>query len=249
MKPLGIKNYGSIGHLPKSRMGSGDHHVHEGQARIATESTKDKSGKLREVFVQEKLDGSNCGVARVGDRIFPLTRSGYVADTSPFEQHHAFHRWVMQQQERWLALLQDGERVVGEWLMQAHSTKYTLTHEPFVVFDLMVGDKRLPYDEFVRRITEAKLTAPYLIHRGEALSVEEAMKKLGKFGFHGATDEVEGVMYRIELTHDPRNHKKPRQVEFMCKYVRPEKKDGIYLMDENGKELPPIFNWLASTPQ
>ena len=122
MKPLGIKNYGSIGHLPNSRIGTGDHHVHEGQGRICTKDEKDKSGKKREIIVQEKLDGSNVGIARVGDRIFPLTRSGYVADTSPYEQHHKFHKWVMQQQPRWLSILQDGERLCGEWLIQAHST-------------------------------------------------------------------------------------------------------------------------------
>lgn len=33
-KPLGHKAYGSIPHLPTSRLGPGDHHVTEGQARI-----------------------------------------------------------------------------------------------------------------------------------------------------------------------------------------------------------------------
>jgi len=35
-KPLGIKSYGSIPHLPGSRIGIGDHKCHEGQERIAT---------------------------------------------------------------------------------------------------------------------------------------------------------------------------------------------------------------------
>ena len=41
-KPLGRRAYGSIGHLPDSRMGPGDHHVHEGQARICTEKVRDR---------------------------------------------------------------------------------------------------------------------------------------------------------------------------------------------------------------
>jgi len=48
-KPLGRKNYGSIPHLPNSRMGIGDHSCHEGQARIATIKARDKND---EVFVQ-----------------------------------------------------------------------------------------------------------------------------------------------------------------------------------------------------
>jgi hypothetical protein len=51
MKPLGFKNYGSIGHLPCSRMGPGDHSVHEGQARICLEKARDKHDRI---FVTEK---------------------------------------------------------------------------------------------------------------------------------------------------------------------------------------------------
>lgn len=219
-------------------MGTGDHHIHEGQAKLATVKLEKKNGMEREVIVQEKLDGSNVGIARVGDRIFPLTRSGYVADTSPYDQHKAWHKWVMQRQEKWLALLNDGERLCGEWLMQAHSTKYELKHEPFVAFDLMLGDQRVPYDEFISRIAGMNLTIPHLIHRGGAIGVEEVMKKLGKFGFHGATDAVEGAVWRVETIT-----KKGRKVEFLCKYVRPEKVDGIFLKGETG-QLPPIYNWL-----
>jgi hypothetical protein len=237
-KPLGIKNYGSIGHLPNSRMGSGDHSIEKGQADIATKKlTKNKRGLSREIIVQEKLDGSNVGIARVDGRIFPLTRSGYVADTSPYEQHHAFHRWVLQQPERW-DFIKEGERLVGEWLMQAHSTRYELKHEPFVAFDLMIGDKRLPYDEFIERVSVANLITPHLIHRGEAISEESVMTKLGKYGFHGATDEVEGAVWRIELLEP-----KGRRVEYLTKFVRPEKIDGIYLKDKEGNNLQPIYNW------
>jgi hypothetical protein len=52
-KPLGIKNSGSIGHLPNSRMGEGDHKCPDGQARIATLKTRDKHDRI---IVQEKLD-------------------------------------------------------------------------------------------------------------------------------------------------------------------------------------------------
>src|SRR4051812_45187727 len=36
-KPLGSKGYGSICHLPGSRLGPGDHKLNPGQARILTE--------------------------------------------------------------------------------------------------------------------------------------------------------------------------------------------------------------------
>ncbi len=242
-KPLGRKNYGSIGHIPNSRMGSGDHSIEENQAAIATRKlVKNKQGVAREIIIQEKLDGSNVGIAKVGGRLIPLSRAGYSADSSPFEQHQAFHRWIMQQQERF-DFIEEGERLVGEWLMQAHSTRYELKHEPFVAFDLMKEDRRLPYDEFLQRIHAANIVTPYLVHRGEAMSEIEVMEKLGKFGKHGAIDEIEGAVWRVELLK-----KKGREVEFLCKYVRPDKIDGSFLKDLEGNELPPIFNWLPQPP-
>lgn len=231
-KPIDGKNYGSIAHLPNSRMGEGDHHCHQGQASILTIKKRDKND---EIIVQEKLDGSNVGILRKGKEIYPITRAGYLANTSPYYQHIVFYKWVLSQKERWLNILKEGERLCGEWLLQAHSTKYNLNHEPFVAFDLMIGQDRLPYDIFLERIKPAQIISPYLIHRGEAISVEEVMKILGDFGFHGAKDKVEGAVWRVE-----RNLKIGKKVDFLCKYVRPEKIDGIYLPERNGGET--IFN-------
>lgn len=65
-KPLGGKAYGSIGHLPHSRLGAGDHSVPDGQSKICCGKTRDKHDR---VIVQEKLDGSCCAVALVaGER-------------------------------------------------------------------------------------------------------------------------------------------------------------------------------------
>ncbi len=91
-KPLGHRNNGSIPHLPDSRMGPSDRHCEVGQARIATEKARDQ---LDEIFVQEKLDGSNVGVARLGDEIVPLGRAGYTAASSDFEHHQLFHDWAI----------------------------------------------------------------------------------------------------------------------------------------------------------
>ena len=231
MKPLGIKSYGSIPHLPGSRIGPGDHHCHEGQARIATSQCRDKHD---EVFVQEKLDGSNVGIARLNGEILALSRAGYLASTSPYEQHHAFSRWVEKNKSRFMAVLLEGERLCGEWLMQAHGTRYKLWHEPLVVFDLMDGTKRMAYDAFMARVHK-DFVIPDLIYRGQAMSVETIMDTLAPqwgddtYGFHGALDPVEGAVWRVE---------RKGVVDFLVKYVRPDKVDGCYLSDDN-----PIYNW------
>lgn len=241
-KPLGIKSYGSIPHLPGSRVGPGDHKCDEGQKRIATEKTRDKHDLI---IVQEKLDGSNVGIARINSVIYPLTRAGYRASTSPYEMHHHFERWVMQRQDRFLAVLKDGERLCGEWLMQAHGTRYKLPHEPLVIFDLMIGSERLLYDELLARIAPAEFITPHVLHRGAPLSIEEAIKRLGVYGFHGAIDPVEGAVWRVERNELKDRHSGKRRwiVDFLVKFVRPDKIDGCYLPEKSSGQQP-VFNWL-----
>jgi hypothetical protein len=110
IKPLGGDLYGSIPHLPGSRVGPGDHTVTQQQADLFLVDTMSKT---RRVIVQEKLDGSCTGVARIGDQIIPLQRKGYPAITSPYEQHHLFHDWAMERAQDFLSVLEDGERDGG----------------------------------------------------------------------------------------------------------------------------------------
>jgi hypothetical protein len=228
-KPFGQKAYGSIPHLPESRLGEGDHHIEIGQALIATKKARDENDL---VIIQEKLDGSNCCVAKVNGQILSLVRSGYLANTSPYEQHHLFAKWVKKNKKRFDKLLNENERICGEWLAQAHGTIYKLNHEPFVVFDLFTKDnQRLTYHNFLLRVLPLGFIIPNLVHIGQPLSVEKAMKKL-KVSGHGAVDEVEGVVYRVE-----RNEK----VDFLAKFVRHSKIDGKYLPENNNGET--IWNW------
>jgi hypothetical protein len=228
-KPLGIKNYGSIGHLPNSRMGPADHHVHEGQSVICTTSKRDKNDV---VIVSEKLDGSNVGVAILDGQVLALGRAGYLANTSKFIQHQMFASWVAQNEKRFLNLLSEGQRCVGEWLAQAHGTRYDLWHEPFVIFDIMEGHKRLPWSTMRSRVINRGFIAPLEINYGPSCSVELAMERIGKHGFHGAVDPVEGAVWRVERNGE---------FDFMAKFVRPDKVDGLYLTEKTGQ--PDVWNW------
>lgn len=233
-KPLGGKSYGHVPHLPGSRLGIGDHKISPGQARILTEKTRDKHDKI---FVREKLDGSNVGVARVNGELIPLGRSGYRAVSSQYDQHRFFHLWVMEHLSQF-EFLKDGERVCGEWLAQAHGTRYELIHEPFVVFDLMRGDVRANNEELEDRVNSAGLLLPKLLHAGTPLSIVEAMRMLEgeagnrRNGYHGAIDPVEGAVWRVE---------RKGIVDFLGKYVRTDKIDGKYLPEISGGE--PIWHW------
>lgn len=213
-----------------------DHHVHEGQKRICTEKTRDKHDL---VIVQEKLDGSCVAIACLEDgSIVALGRSGYLAQTSRYEMHQRFSAWVRDNEARFRSILQPGERLVGEWLIQAHGTRYVLPHEPFVAFDLMgmfpdlkskkLTDRRMTYDAFVDRLSGG-FVLPRELHRG-VLSIQDMLVILEPSG-HGAIDPVEGAVWRVE---------RDGSVDFLAKWVRPDKVDGKYLPELSKQD--PVWN-------
>jgi hypothetical protein len=224
IKPLGYKAYGSIPHLPGSRLGVGDHHIEKGQAQIATEKLRDKHDV---VIVQEKLDGSCCAVAKINGNIFALGRAGYPAESSEYPVHHAFAKYVKENEERFAWLLQDGERVIGEYLGMAVGTRYNLHHEPFVPFDIMRGKTRAAYSIFEQKVRSIDFPVPQILSIGGPYSIELAMDFLRYGGGHGAIDPVEGAIWRVE---------RKGEVDFLTKYVRHDKEDGKYFPEKNNDQ-------------
>lgn len=234
MKPIGRKNYGSIPHLIGSKLGPGDRHVHEGQHRICTEKVRDKHDTI---IVQEKYDGSNVGIAKKGGKILALTRSGYLAHTSPYEQHHVFNAWVNQNRSLFDKLLNERERVVGEWLYQAHGLKYEIRGEqPFVAFDIFTeSNNRLINDEFHYRIKH-RLPEPNLVWlSNEPVATSKAIDILlniiGPNHYFRSIGKPEGIIYRVE---------RKGKVDFLAKYVRHDFEPGKYLPERSGED--PVYN-------
>lgn len=233
-KPLGGKAYGSIPHLPGSRMGPADHHCHPGQEAICT--AKPRRGDR--IIVTEKLDGACMAVARIGDAIVPITRAGYHATDGAYEHLRAFVPFVAKQETMFRDALRDGERICGEWLALAHGTRYDPGHDgfaPFVAFDIIRDGKRILRDEFLARAKSAGIKTAACLHDGpEPYTVAEAMARLLGKGFHGALDDVEGAVWRVE---------REGRVDFLAKYVRQDKVDGAYLPDISGNA--PIWHFAA----
>ena len=227
-KPLGQKAYGSIPHLPGSRRGLADKGLSDQQAKILTEKGRDKHDHI---IVEEKLDGSCVSAAKLNNQIIAIIRAGYLAKNSNYKQHHVFAEWVEENKTRFDALLTEGERVIGEWLMEAHGTLYKLPHEPFVIFDIMRGYIRELSQSVKNRCHVQGFVTPRVIHSGEPISVNKVLGMLEPSG-HGAIDGVEGAVWRVE---------RKGVVDFLGKYVRLDKIDGKYLESISGN--PPIYNW------
>lgn len=235
-KPLGHKSYGSIGHLPGSRRGPGDHGINDGQARILTVRPRDKHDRI---IVQEKLDGSNVAVANISGILHAIGRAGHLAISSPYEQHRMFANWVLANLDLF-NFLEPGERLCGEWLAEAHGTRYELKHDPFVPFDIMRnGHERATFAELHRRASD-RFTLPDLLSDGPPITVADALDRL-RPSTHGALDPIEGIVYRCERANT-------NKVDFLAKWVRPDKVDGKYIPGLNGNpEGEPVWNWRPTT--
>ena len=225
MKPFNRKNYGSIPHLSNSKLGVGDYFIHIGQEKILTEKKRDKHD---EIFVFEKYDGSNVGIGKINNKIIALTRSGYLANTSPFKQHHLFNKWVYKYEKKWKDLLNNDERIVGEWLIQAHGIRYYIKDnvQPIVFFDhFNKKNKRINFDTLSTLSNKYELQLPRLLHKGDSKSVESLIFKLNQRTYGIVCgDKPEGMVYRVE---------RKGEVDFLAKWVRKDFQPGKYMIDED----------------
>lgn len=225
IKLLGFKNYGSIPHLSCSKLGIGDHFIENGQELILTKKARDKHDNI---LVFEKYDGSNVGICKLNGEIHGITRAGYEASTSPYLQHHVFSDWVKSRENIFMELLCEGERIVGEWLLQAHGLRYEIIGDPIVFFDYF-NDKneRLTFKELEFKVNQYGLKLPRKLHEGSPVTVEELLPILNKKTDQIKSDEnPEGMVYRAE---------RKGKVSFLAKYVRHDFEAGKYCIgvDEN----------------
>jgi len=225
-KPLGRKGYGSTPHLVGSRVGPSDSHVHPGLADIMTVKIRNR---LDRIIVTEKLDGSCMTVARIGRWILPINRAGYLVTDSPWPMQHVFADYVADRSKLFASILADGERIAGEWMLQAHGTRYRIDNpaDLFVAFSIIGPNGRIPHDEFAARVDEVGIRRAHVISDGPAMSQAEAVAALGAYGFHEALEQPEGAVWVLETGGE---------FNAIAKHVIPEKVDGKYLASIFGGE-------------
>ena len=236
MKPLNIKAYGSIPHLPGSNLGEGDHLMNPGQAAIMTDQCR--KGDL--IMVTEKYDGSCVAVARHLGHLVPLTRSGYLAETSAFHQHHVFAKWVYANEERFEAL-KEGERIVGEWLMQVHAISYVIDNrmqeQPIVWFDYFDNqNNRHPFNVYADFVVQADLNLPRLFHIGDSISVKDILAGGGSEAAVSGSFWEGDPYFKSFMTHPEglvyRCLRENKETDFLGKWVRPDFEPGKFMYDK-----------------
>jgi hypothetical protein len=196
-----------------------------------TLKTRDKHDNI---LVFEKYDGSNVGVAKFENKIFALTRSGYEASTSPYKQHHYFSDWVKKRELLFTDMLNNGERITGEWLAQAHGLVYRIEVEPIVFFDYFTpNNERVLFEELGAKAIGYGLQLPRQLHEGQPITVEQLLPLLNeKTKGIESVELPEGMVYRVE---------RKGKVVFLAKYVRSDFPTGQFCINVEEHNL--IWNW------
>jgi hypothetical protein len=223
MKILNTKNYGSIPHLSNSKLGEKDYFIGEGEERMLTERKLDQDDV---VLVFEKYDGSNIGVTKKNGNIYALNRSGYEASTSPYLQHKLFAKWVGRNFELFYNLLDEEERISGEWLAQVHGAFYDIENDPIVFYDWFDRDNNRYH---FSKLQDTNLPLARLLHKGDPIKVEELIPKLNlKTSTIKSKDLPEGMVYRVERLNKP---------TILAKWVRHDFEPGKYMIGKKEHEL------------
>lgn len=223
-----VKPYGKIYHLRGSHLTEGDMLCTPWIEKLATKQLPDDRWLIT---ITEKLDGRNVGVMREGEHLKGLDRAGTeLTCNDALEDHRRFIGWLETEYDRF-RFLGDGELLCGEWLGQAHGTRYDLKQDgPFFPFDLFIGDRRLTCRELETRIDKA-LPLPAVLHRDGPCSVPQALDRLRDVG-RTFGDHQEGCVWRIEPPYDG---------PLLCKYVLHSHDKDRFLPHRTGQK--PVWNW------
>lgn len=240
-KVLDYKTYNSIGHFATSRVGPKDHHIDSKTELLCT--TAFPLHQKCYLYIEEKMDGSNVTVVRLNGQIYALGRSGYDCKDSNLEQHRMFYRWVEKNKEKFEKLLpNEHDRVVGEWMVQAHGTIYKDLPSFYMAFDLFYNKEQQSVRTRIKAVEDVGLYNVPLIYKGDTpISLEIAST------WPSMNPDAEGVVYRLEKVNKnhPHEFNKPW---IIAKFVKQDKVDGKYIKAFSGEEIKPIWNTSLEDP-
>jgi len=221
-----IVKYPRTPHISGSRLQPGDEDVKV----IARETLEGVS-----LIVEEKLDGSNCGISFAPDGSLTLQSRGHVLTGGPRErQFDLLKRWASHH----VATLRDilGQRYVmyGEWLYARHTIPYDRLPHYFLEFDMLDRESGDFLDTDARR----KLLAGGPVLSAPVLGLAPASKidtYIGKSRY-SSTEMMEGLYLKREDDG--------RVIE-RFKYVRTDFLQAVANSDSHWMERPIEPNRLA----
>jgi len=198
-KPLRIKHH-KINLNPKKRY-LGDSDV-----------KKLLSGK---VYVEEKLDGSQCGIAFKGGKPIVYTRNSHLSEYDKRVAFKGLWDWVWSNLDK-VESIPKGCRLCGEWLYVQHHVVYDKLPDYFMAFDILDErtGKLLPYKSKVAIFEALGISYAPLVLEGMATK-DDIFEASQGFSNFSTVDAREGVVVKSDKS------------DFTGKLVAQEFLDGI----------------------
>lgn len=135
-----LPEYPSLRHLPWKPNSKGD--------KIATEQDVDVIFEGQKVYVQEKIDGANCGMGFLDGHPVVRTRTkilrkGQELKNPSQKQFASAWNWMHDRKDRFDKLDDAGPYAAfGEWMVQQHGMVYDKLPEWFVAYDVYDYEKQ-----------------------------------------------------------------------------------------------------------
>ena len=169
-------------------------------------------------FVEEKVDGANCGISfykgqpiiRNRNHFLQKGKTGHVARTAAKMQFASLFNWFyenLDKFEKLNELLGFEVSVYGEWLYALHGIKYDQLPSHFIAFDLYDWEKNkfIPTHQGRELLELSGLNLVPLLHKGKVPSWEFLEKFCQEKGQYSTTDKREGVYVKVasedDITH------------------------------------------------
>jgi hypothetical protein len=195
------RNFGSIPHLPGSRMKDADDvSLDINQVDSFIRKTREPYHKIR---IMEKIDGSNSGVLKRNGLLYPINRKGYDVRSIPsnilaHKVMYTWAKWVNEHYDLYDSLLDEGERLVFENCIVQHTLRYRFgKQEPvFLLAKYDKNNQRIPFDDYINIAKQNNIRTPHLFTTGCALPPDVILQNHGSMV--GGRDGIEGLVYYYE---------------------------------------------------
>lgn len=158
-------------------------------------------------IIEEKIDGSNCGMMLFEDN--PVIRNrdhilkkGYLKDTPAKIQFRSTWNWFYDNKEKFEKLqnITESEHVAvyGEWCLALHGVKYNKLPSYFIAFDVFIHNTGFLDSTKARKaLQQAGFDVAPLLHDGGPIknwqTLEEMCEKQSAYG----EEKVEGIYIKL----------------------------------------------------
>ena len=125
--------------------------------------------KDKEVVITEKMDGENTTIY-----------NDICHARSINSAHREYHSWLLNYARSFQYMLNDGERVCGEYLFAKHSIYYENLPSYFMVFSIWNNEQCLSWEDTVKRCEELNLITVPVLYKGiyDKNKIDEAIKEV-----------------------------------------------------------------------